>query len=265
MISTFKELCDQPLMENIAWAEGLIPKSGKVLIGGLAKVGKTFLLINLIEALTKGGEVWGLRDFCVRNPTRVLYVDQELGRHSLQDRVQKFYKAARTEPQDAYFISRVPEMELDRPQGRKMLEDCVESCEARVVVIDPVSQTMWGDDSSNRDVRALFHETDILLKKFESEGLSIVFCHHFGKPPRRRDDKADHDPGDKYNFRGASKWVDAPDTLVTCTRTECEKKLGLWKITLDFTFRHREEHPAKDLYVQEGGLVTLGKPTIRMI
>jgi len=265
MISTFKELYDQPLMKNVSWAKGLIPKSGKIVIGGLAKIGKSFLLLNLIETLTQGGQVWGLDEFPVPVPVRVLYVDQELGPCGLQKRVKSFYETLGTEPKDSYYISRVPEMEIDRPPGRKLLEECIEECEAQIVVIDPISQTMWGDDSSNKDVRTLGHELDIILNKFESEGLSIVLCHHFGKPPKQWKDKVDYDPGDKYNFRGASKWVDLADTLVTCVRTNCETKLGKWRITLDFTFRHEEEMPIKDLYVQEGGLVTVAKPTIRMI
>ncbi len=265
MISTFKKLYDQPLIENVAWAEALIPKSSKVLIGGLAKVGKSFLLINLIEELTKGGKVWGLNEFSVPVPLRVLYVDQEIGLYGLQRRIKNYYEAAGTEPRNSYYLSRVPEMELDRPQGRRMLEDSVEECEAQVVVIDPISQSMWGDDSSNRDVRSLFHELDILLNKFESEGLSIVLCHHFGKPPKQWKDKVEYDPGDKYNFRGASKWIDAPDTLVTCVRTNCEASHGKWCITVDYTFRHDEELPSRELYIQTGGLVTVGQPTIRMI
>jgi len=262
---TFRELFEQPTIENASWAEKLVPKAGKVLIGGEAKTGKTFLLLNLIEMLTVGGNVWDIPEFSVPRPTRVLYVDQELGLYGLQKRLKNFYNTLGTVPRNSYFLSRVPEMELDRPGGRKMLESAIEECHAQVVVIDPISQSMWGDDSNNRDVRALFHETDILLKKYEEDGVSMVFCHHFGKPPKSYQDKLAHNPGGMYNFRGASKWVDAPDTIVTCVKSNCSLSEGKWRISLNFTFRHEEEMSGRDVYVQQGGVLHVGTPSIKAL
>jgi hypothetical protein len=75
---------------------------------------------------------------------------------------------------------------------------------------------MVGNENDNSDVQKLVRHLKELMVKHADKDLSIVLSHHFGKPPRVTDDE--HDPLSPYNFRGASKWFDMADSLITFQR-----------------------------------------------
>ncbi len=60
-----------------------VPVSGKVLIGGLAKSGKSFTAMEIARALATGTNVFGSIQFTVPAPAKVYLADKELGEYSL--------------------------------------------------------------------------------------------------------------------------------------------------------------------------------------
>jgi hypothetical protein len=247
------DLYTQPLAECPTWISGgVLMKGGIMLIGGPAKIGKTMLGLDLAHNLATGGTLWGT-DYKITTPVAPLYVDRELGVYGFHERVKHRYDTLGVRPPDNfYYMTKTRGLYLDTAGGIGILGEEISKTGVRVVFIDPVSRCMMGDENSNTDVNRLFTNFDGLLADFPD--LSLILTHHFGKPPKEDDDS--YDPFSPYNFRGASKWFDAPDTLVTFQRT-CGALPGeWWRLRTGWEMRHAP-NPADQLIlaVGEGGLV----------
>jgi RecA-family ATPase len=208
-----RNLWSAPLPSTDGWINnGILPRGGILLLGGPAKIGKTFLLLDMSYSLTWGGRLWGT-EYEIREPTTVLYLDYEVGEYEFQRRV----KLRPTVPHDnLYYIAKPNDMWLDTRQGIEKLKTEIDAVGAKVVIVDPVSRAMLGHENDNTQVQVLFKHLDSLITSYKD--LSIVLSHHFGKPPQGENRK-DFDPFSPYNFRGASKWFDACDSLITLVPT----------------------------------------------
>jgi hypothetical protein len=248
------DLYYRPLPSAPAWISGgVLMKGGIMLMGGLAKIGKTMLGLDLAHNLGTGGTLWGT-DYQVLSPAPVLYIDKELGEYGFHERVKKRYETLGTPPPgNLYYLSRPRDFYLDTHSGIDRLADEVTATGAKIVFLDPISRCMMGDENSNTDVNRLFVNLDRILADFPD--LSFVLTHHFGKPPRGAD-ADDYDPFSPYNFRGASKWFDAPDTLVTFQRQPAGGPTEWWRLRTGWQFRHAPE-PEENLVlaVTDGGLI----------
>lgn len=199
------------------WIEkGILPKRGVLLLGGEAKIGKTFCMMELARDLTKADRaLWGVPGLRIPAPLTVLYLEQEIGRFAFMKRIHERY-ATEKPPDNFWVATRTAEMVIDTPQGKEIVAGLIEQTQANVVCIDPISQAIVGDENSNNDIKHLFKYLKQLTEKFDHLQLSFVLAHHYSKPPKstRYDDDilSELSP---YNFRGAAKWFDAPDTLIT--------------------------------------------------
>jgi RecA-family ATPase len=242
------------LPEKPFWISGgVLPKSGILLMGGEAKIGKTFLDLDLAHALGTGGKLWGT-DYEVSSPTSVHYFEQEVGEIEFQRRIKMRYDVLGEKPPENLFVSsRVKGFFLDTGEGQKIIARELEATKAKVAIIDPIGRCMLGNENDNMEVGGLFRRLDELLISFPE--LSFVISHHFGKPPREDDDV---DPLSPYRFRGASKWFDAPDTLVTFMRLSDHP--GEWRRLKGRITVRQGEPPEGDLKfsILPGGIV---KPT----
>ncbi len=81
-----------------------------------------------------------------------------------------------------------------------------------------------------------------------------MMSHHFSKPVQKPEDA--RDPLSAYNFRGSSKWFDAPDTLVTAVRLPA-KENEWWRIKTDWTTRQGESPGRLDFVVGDGGRINV--------
>jgi hypothetical protein len=210
------ELYEKPLPENPFWISGgVLPKSGIMLMGGEAKIMKTWLALDMAYTLTVGGSLWGT-EYKVSMPTSVHYFEQEVGEIEFQRRVKLKYDVLGKKPVDEFYVdSRLKGLYVDKSEGQKILAKGIEESKAKIAILDPIGRMLNGDENSNNDVARVFASLDELLITFPE--LSFVVIHHFGKPSR--DPEASGiDPLSPYNFRGASKWFDAPDTLITAVR-----------------------------------------------
>lgn len=211
---------------------GVLPKMGVLIFGGETGIGKTMLMLNMARDLsTPNPTLWGIPGLEIPERANVLYVDQETGEHGLYLRASKMW--AGEEPGPVFIQSDHSPLKIDTHLGRKKLEDLIEESRAQVVMLDPASNFIDGSENSNDDVKKLFHALyDIRSRQI---GVSFVLAHHFGKPPRGADDRNVFDPHERYNFRGAAKWVDSPDTVVTVVRVDHGlEKEELWRLNLSF-------------------------------
>ena len=251
MAEQISGLFSRPSIANPCYiAGGILPKSGIMLMGGGAKIGKTWLLLDLAHNLTVGGKAWGM--FEVPEPVPTLYFEQEVGEMEFQRRVKLKYEALQTEPpENLFYVSRAKGFFLDTSGGQRKLADEVKATGAKVAIVDPVGRCLLGGENDAHEIGNLFRGLDELLVSIP--GLSIVLSHHFSKPPREDDDQ---DPLSPYRFRGSSKWFDAPDTL--CTFIKSQQRPGEW-LRVKGRAEVRQGAPPEDgdftLAVTPGGVV----------
>lgn len=221
--SDIQTLIETELPPNPCWIEpGILPKRGKLLFGGHAKIGKSFIVLELCRALATGTTPFACDTFRVIQPVPVLLVEQELGPWRLQERVRKIFKDVDPDllRKNFRYLSQVRGFRLDQADAVNTLSGWVQQTGANVLVLDPIGKLHGYDENDSTQIAKLFDKLERVQDNCRKLDLSIVLSHHFGKP--NRDPKVEVDKFSPYNFRGSSKWFDDPDTLVTVVRVEKE-------------------------------------------
>lgn len=197
-------------IEWIDWSS--VFDSGEVFIDGLlipgrwtalaagAKVGKTTLMVFCSVELSQGrspftGEVLDC------GPLPVLYVDAEMGRLDLLERLTEMHVDPLT--LDRWHATDVPPR-LDVPLGAQALLDAVEQFECRVVVIDGLNGVVAGAENDDTTWREFYRQTVAPLKR---AGVALWTGDNLGK------DK-------ELGPRGSSVKVDKADAVIAVTRTD---------------------------------------------
>lgn len=240
-----KEIPDEP-----AWiGPALLPQGGRLLFGGETKLGKSWVLLELARALSLVTAPFNLDTFQVEPGARVLIVEQELGEQGLQKRVKAIFTGHSTGDR-LWYVSRVPQLQLNSLEGRDLLCRLIDQTECNILMLDPIGKCHTYDENSNTDIARLWAHLETIQWQYRAASLSLVISHHFGKPST--DPKYRRDPLDINNFRGASKWISDPDTLVAV------HKLGpiagpheAWRLRVGFTLRHGKGVPDMILTVNK--------------
>jgi len=245
---SFFDLIDQDLGPNPCYVEpGILIKRGTLLFGGHAKSGKSFLGLEMARALASGFSPFDYKEFTIPVQVKVLFIEQELGEYGLKKRLDKLYeKEDRENFEDRLqYLSKDPQLKLDTMKGVETICRKIEDCQPNVVIFDPAGKMHSLDENSNSDMEKLFYNIEWIKDKYKSLDLSVIMSHHFGKPPFiPPGQQSTHDPLSPYNFRGASKWFDAPDTLVTMIKTRnLNTEHKAWELKTRWTLRHDEEPP----------------------
>lgn len=201
-------------------APALLPKGGTLIFGGQTGIGKSCFMLEFARKLAGAGQLFDTNYFTIAEPARILFVEQELGESMLQQRVvQSFVDEPAQVMDNIWYVSKDHRVQLSEPAGRKLVRAWCQSCRPNVLILDPIGKMLgdW-DENSNKEIGGgLFAFFDTLKSEFAADGLSIVFSHHFSKPPQ--DAKVTYDPLDLRNFGGASRFTRDPDTVLTVQRT----------------------------------------------
>lgn len=223
---------------------GVLPKSCKMIFGGCTKIGKTFFLTNLGKALALGESPFNCPWLKIEKPTKVLYIDHELKPFGLQQRVLPLFterELKRIEEQ-FWYVSGRTEIHFSSVEGRKYLERLIAETKPEVLILDPIGKMHFFDENSSPEINKLMKHLEDLIAQGREWGMSLVFAHHFGKP--NRDPQYEKDPLDHYNFRGASKWCDDQDALVTAHRyEELATSYEAWRVKTRWLLRHAQSLP----------------------
>ncbi len=252
-----------PLPPNPVWIEpAVLTKSGKVLLGGEFGIGKSAVMLSFYRSLLLGEPLFGYPDFKVVGAPKVLILEKELGKtYGFPKRLKKLFSLEEAERirGRGLFVSGEPGFRLDTTEGLVQLETEIKTHQPNIVLLDPVTKFMEGDDADNSRVARFLAHMDDLISKYRQLELSFIFSHHFRKPNVEGKAAGTYDGLDFYNFRGGSKWVDDPDTRISCMKIPKNvsnlKDPKAWMLYARFHFRHSDEIADQKLIVNEGDLM----------
>lgn len=251
----FMDLVEQPLPEHPAWiGPEVLPKHCKLIFGGGAGIGKSMLMLELSRGLALGKSPFDYDKLIVQEPARVLIIEHELKTFGVQKRGQQMYKNKEERDmcrENLWLISGRTELNFSSPQGIKLIRKQVELVKPNVLILDPIGKMHYGNENDAAAMAKLFYELDELVLLGAEQGMSLIFSHHFSKPPKG-EYAQDHDPLDLYNFRGSSKFKDDPDTRVSVSQGQfLPLPHKAWKVQTRWLTRQGEGPPDLQFTVNE--------------
>jgi len=247
------DLIRRPAIEYPAWIGPVVlPKGGVLLFGGHSKIGKSFQALEMARALSTGTDLFGYHGFPAQE-AKVLILEREIGEYGLQSRAKEVFKYEDLDKiaDNLWYVSQDPDLSLDTHGGLGKICDHIDRTGAQVLILDPISHMHSQDENDNSAITKVFNNIEIIRKQFRGRDLSVVIAHHFGKPPGGK--YADfYDDLSFHNFRGASKFFSAPDTICTSARLEeLPLEWEAWRLKMRFICRHGESPPEMYLTVNQ--------------
>lgn len=144
-------------------------------------IGKTWFTLWLASALAAGGDF--LKWKCP-NPTKVFYIDSEMGLRAIRDRFLQIVKFANFEIQQGMikFLSpdSLPDMcvpNISTPEGQRIYEN--EFGDSEVIVIDNLGSAGAPTGRDNED--QAWAKINPWLIKLRQMGKAVIIVHHAGK------------------------------------------------------------------------------------
>lgn len=163
--------------------DGIFPMSCATLIGGTGGVGKSTFLLWLAGRVTRGdleGDVHG-------QPAAVLYVSHE---DSMEEVVLNRLDANGVDRENFFQLS-IHSKQVrgdvlpNLPEDMPLIREAVMLTGAKMLIIDPVTSTMGGDNDKLHDVRAVIDPLNALAAEL---GVAIFCITHFRKGGGKSED-----------------------------------------------------------------------------
>jgi RecA-family ATPase len=201
-------LRDLPRVEHIVRPWLIV--GGIVMIYGPRGVSKTNIAMGLALAIAEGEPFLGHE---VPRPRHVLYVDGEMQRELVQNRLRKF-EAHTSRPRAhsrlhylnyADVEGGIEDLGREGSSGTALIERELKICGAAVLVIDNKSSLLKGGDENSAESYQVFNDWLLSLR---ARGITTVLVHHSGK--RRADGTLAQ--------RGTSRVEDVMDTIIQLDR-----------------------------------------------
>jgi hypothetical protein len=163
-----------------------------------AKVGKSILLISTSVEVSEGRDPWSGDE---REPLDVVYVDSEMGRVDLEERLGDCgYDPCRLK---RWHACEIPPR-LDTLEGGAKVMTTVAEVAARLVVIDGLNGTVSGAEKDDTPWRNLYEFT---IRPLKAAGVAVVSADNHGKD-------------ETLGPRGSSVKLDKADAIIRISRVE---------------------------------------------
>ncbi len=146
--------------------EGLMPLGGITLLSGAPESYKTWAMLDTAVSVAEGKPLFGRFQ---TTQTKVLIIDEESGERILQERLV----ALRVTESTSIFTESMKGVILSKEYVNKLIEWCDKN-EIGLVVADSLSRIHKGDESTAKDMSALF----ALVRQLTIKGISVVILHH---------------------------------------------------------------------------------------
>lgn len=198
-VYTHDELLDATFPPQRWLLDGLIPCGGLVILGGKKKLGKSWLCLQIAQAVAGGSETLGKK----AASGKVVYICLEDGGRRLQDRLLKQGSRRGLPIQWYTSFPKLDDGGLD--------ELCrVMAAKPALLIIDTLAAAKTGkvDENSSGPMGDLGNALRVLAQQF---GVAVAITHHHGK-------HSYGDPGD--DLRGSSALAAAADLNVGIYRME---------------------------------------------
>jgi RecA-family ATPase len=155
--------------------EPIVPAGRQVALYSVPKTGKSLLGLDASAAAATGRSILGQHR---RNPVSVVYIDQEMSRDDLMERLEAFGYGPDSDLSRLAYYQLIDLPPLDREDGGEALEDIVRRHEASLVVLDTMARVVAGTEDSSDTYRAFYRNTGLRLKGL---GVALLRFDHAGK------------------------------------------------------------------------------------
>jgi hypothetical protein len=154
-------------------------KAGVGILGGHAKVCKTFLAAEIAIAVVSGRPAFGHLNTALSGP--VLFYGAEDALPLLKNRFEGLAKARGLNLDNLpLFLLDVPLLNLDRKTDLTRLRAALQNISPRLLVLDPLVRIARLDENSAADVSALLGSLRAIQRDFD---LAVLLVHHARKSP----------------------------------------------------------------------------------
>ena len=170
---TAEEVMHMDVPEPAFLIDGILPE-GLSVIGGGAKAGKTYLNLQLANALAAGGEFLGRK---IETPKRVLYCYLEGGMGQVKKRLTELFGGNYRAPKNLIFTHQIPPLNA---VGFAYLRRMIETHRADLVIIDTWQCVrIPGAEKRLNAYQQEYRElTELRNELIVSAGVSVLLTHH---------------------------------------------------------------------------------------
>ena len=188
--------------------DGLLYAKSKLLIGGVAKAGKSHFAMSLASCMASGQP---FLQWEAPEPQRVLYVDFELHEWELNERCAS---ACNWDvPQNLATLSLRQHYDVRSTKELSRVLKTIQASQFDVIILDCLYKfNSAEDENDNAAMKAIGSWMDEIIAKYE---ITPILIHHFGKGSQSGKDVIDR-------FRGASSVVGEMDGLISIISHENE-------------------------------------------
>lgn len=179
--------------------EGMLSEGRWTAVASPAKTGKTTLLMAMAVNLAVGIDPFTGDS---RPPVNVIYIDAEMGRLDLEERI--FDLGFEPSDLDEHFYACDIVPHLDTIEGAQRVLRTAALFKASLVVIDGLNGALAGDENENTTLRSFFDHT---IRPLKAHNVAILTGDNVGKDKSK-------------GPRGSSVKLDKPDFVVRLERTD---------------------------------------------
>jgi hypothetical protein len=214
----FRELLESDIPdEEMLVGRGLIPKTGKVIICGLAKEGKTLLSLQLALNLVSGTHF--LEDFPVIKKCRVLYIYREntwqglkkIGKMQVTGLKNSGLNIDKKDKESFYLWDGREFMFTLKHPNLEGIKKAIDEARPDVIFLDPISEFLSFVDLNKAENAKRF--TDLLR---EIKDCCWILLHHYRKPSLLA--KGESDIAPIYRMYGSSYLANSCESFIGLER-----------------------------------------------
>ncbi len=208
---------------------GILPERGRLLISGAAKIGKSYMALELASALVSGKPFLGT--FPIRRPSTTFILQAEVAGEAYFHYRLKQLAPALNGNSNCLFIENKLDFRLDNKSDVSRFIDMILGCKPDVTIIDPLYAINTG---SFTDPGAVAENLRIINYVGEKTNTAIVLVHHMRKP--KLDQKGNAVKQDFNDVMGSHLYVGWGDTIIAITPMGDPDELNPMK-SIDFMTR----------------------------
>lgn len=223
--------------ESSRWLiPNLLDSQSKLIIGAESKSFKSWVGLELAWSVATGQGLFGVPEFVPLDTGPVVYIDAEMGRYVVQDRL-KAIACARAgkevlysdwEPDMLFFVD--AQINLSASESQKLFIEQVRTLpQPKLIVFDPLYNVAGAtDENSSSAVREFLTFCNKVRNEFEC---SVCLIHHYGKPRYSKDGaKLTQNPA--HRLRGSSAFGGWFSTLWALERPSPTQPKVHWTIQM---------------------------------